>query len=261
MVALSADAIQQPEAACIVEASRMHGVAAQLVVRELVLRNGQRGMIYGTPDGGFEVGLMRIPGAALPALRARGISRDALAWDNCLNIQVAAEMLRVRIEQEGERAAQAAPPAPAAPGFRMLPAQGAAAGGTRRGQCVDAASRRYGVHPQLILAVLKTEGGTVGAISQNTNGSYDMGPMQINSIHLPELARLGVTREQVINDECTNIFVGTYKLRQAIDGGTDFWTGVSRYHSRTPSKGRKYLARVARNLREIVAATVVGAAR
>lgn len=267
MAELSADVAHQPTAACIVEASKAHGVDPQTVARELVLRNGQRGMIYSTPDGGFEVGLMRIPSAALPALKARGVTQNDLAWNNCLNIQVATEMLRVRIDQQGRLAAQATfPTPPATTALRMLPAPEDASraitanAGTRQ-QCVSAASQRYGVHPQLIQAVMRTEGGTTGKISRNTNGSYDMGLMQINSIHLPELAKMGITRDQVINDECTNIFVGTYKLRQAIDGGADFWTGVARYHSKTPSKARKYLARVAKHLREIVAGSVVGSAR
>lgn len=263
MDALPVEALQQPLAACIVQAGNTYGVEPKNLAREMVLRNGQRGMIYSTPDGGFEVGLMRIPSTAMPVLKSRGISQNDLAWNNCLNIQVAAEMLRVRIEQQGRIATQAAfPAAPATVELRMLPApenasRGVVPVGASRLECVASASRRYGVHPQLIQAVMKTEGGTTGQVSRNSNGSYDMGLMQINSIHLPELTRMGLTREQVINDECTNILVGTYKLRQAIDSGTDFWTGVSRYHSKTPSKARRYLARVAKNLREIVASAVV----
>lgn len=256
------------QAACIVQASQAYGVDAMAIGRELVLRDGRRGMIYSTPDGGFEIGVMRIPATALPALGARGITRDKLAWDDCVNIQVGAQMLRLRIEQAGQvaTAQNQVQPTPASPPvvMRMLPdsaadvvpaaAPVASMSGTRM-QCVEAASRRYGVHPHLIQAVIKTEGGTTGKISRNTNGSYDMGVMQINSIHLPELARMGITREKVIGDECTNIFVGTFKLREAIDGGADFWHGVSRYHSRTPSKGQVYLAKVAANLRQIIAAT------
>ena len=266
---MSADGLPPPTAACIVQAAQTHGLDPQVVGRELALRNGQRGMIYSTPEGGFEVGLMRIPSAALPVLRARGISQDTLAWDNCLNVHVAAEMLSVRIQQQGRshvRSAAAAAVEPAMPpgsGLRMLPVAQEAPrpltqpGGSRQ-QCVEAASSRYGVHPHVILAVMKTEGGTTGQVSRNTNGTYDMGLMQINSIHLPELAAMGITREQVIGNECTNIFVGTYKLRQAIDGGSEFWTGVSRYHSKTPSKGRKYLAKVVENLRHVTAAAASG---
>lgn len=262
MDALPADT---PPAVCIEQASREQGVDARTIARELVLRNGQRGMIYSTPDGGIEVGVMRIPGNVLPLLKTKGITQNVLAWDNCLNISVGVQMLRARLDLHRPKNTSPVETTPAmATAMRMLPEAPVAAprpgsDNASRHQCIAAAAQRYAVHPQLIQAVIKTEGGTTGRISRNTNGSYDMGLMQINSIHLPELAKLGITREQVIGDECVNIFVGTYKLRQAIDGGSDFWTGVSRYHSKTPHLGRRYLRRVAENLRQILATSAGGA--
>ena len=54
--------------------------------------------------------------------------------------------------------------------------------------CIFTAAQTYSVPPTVILGVLNVEGGKVGMASSNTNGTYDLGPMQINTIWVPELA-------------------------------------------------------------------------
>lgn len=268
---MASTAIDMPQqAACIAQAAQEAGVDQARLTREIKLRDGRRGILYGIP-GGYEIGVMRIPSSVLPALVPRGITASELAWNDCTNIRIGAQMLHVRLQQQPAEAAPvtvaatpaAAPVAPQA--MRMLPVDAstpapappppvaASLPASSRTQCVDSAARRFNVNPQLILAVMRTEGGTTGKVTWNKNGSYDMGLMQINSIHLPELAQLGYSRDTLINNGCANIFAGTYKLRQAIDGGQDFWHGVSRYHSKTPEKGAVYLGRVVTNLRQILA--------
>jgi hypothetical protein len=62
-------------------------------------------------------------------------------------------------------------------------------------QCVEEVIQESGIHPDVLFAIMMVEGGTVGedARRQNSNGTYDIGLMQINSIHLPELAKLGIS--------------------------------------------------------------------
>jgi len=123
-----------------------------------------------------------------------------------------------------------------------------------RDACVASAATHYAVPVDLVRAVLRTEGGSVGTVSRNTNGTRDLGPMQINSIHLPELANYGITESALVRDECLNIHVGAFFLRRALDAEPEFWRGVGRYHSATPTFNRAYQLRVWRNLVRLQAA-------
>lgn len=112
-----------------------------------------------------------------------------------------------------------------------------------------AAASTYQVPVPLITSVLEVEGGKVGAYSTNTNGSYDLGPMQINTIWLGTLAeKMGVEEDRIvarlIYDPCFNIGVGTWILSTHIQDTGNFWQGVARYHSRTPHIGQRYAMRV-----------------
>lgn len=122
-----------------------------------------------------------------------------------------------------------------------------------RRACVLGAAQHYGARPDVILAVMRTEGGRTGHISRNTNGTYDMGVMQINSIHLTELAKFGITAQDLIWNECLNIYIGTWFLRSRILERGDLWKGVGDYHSRTPSLNMKYQLKVYKALRTILA--------
>ncbi|MGL4857523.1 lytic transglycosylase domain-containing protein, partial [Plesiomonas sp.] len=53
--------------------------------------------------------------------------------------------------------------------------------------CIAKASQLYSVPGILLKAISQVEGGKKWTISKNSNGSYDLGPMQINTIHLPRL--------------------------------------------------------------------------
>ncbi|MCM3609142.1 lytic transglycosylase domain-containing protein [Cupriavidus pauculus] len=120
-----------------------------------------------------------------------------------------------------------------------------------REACIAQAVAHYQPHPDLLRAVIAAEGGTTGKIRRNDNGSFDMGLMQINSVHLPELARFGITQDMLVNNECLNIMIGAYYLQKNILTGRDFWHGVGSYHSKTPEKNTAYQYRVWENLQRI----------
>lgn len=120
--------------------------------------------------------------------------------------------------------------------------------------CVVAAGRKFGVHTDLIRAVMKTEGGRNGLKVKNKNGSYDLGIMQINTIHLPELKLYGITEKQLLNDACVNIAVGAWMLSKHIkgfDNADEFWTRVGNYNSKTPKYNSVYKQKVWVNLLKI----------
>ncbi len=85
----------------------------------------------------------------------------------------------------------------------------------------------------LIIAVLSTEGGKNGDAIPNTNGTFDYGPMQINSIWLKKIAKYGYTKEMIQYNPCINVSVGAWILGQAIADGGSLWNGIGNYHSHT----------------------------
>lgn len=115
--------------------------------------------------------------------------------------------------------------------------------------CIFMAAQTYQVPPDVLLSIMHVEGGKVGQQVKNTNGSYDLGPMQINTLWLPELAEYWrVPRKTawqwVRDDGCINVGVGAWILRQKIDSAGSVNLGIAHYHSRTPHLGSKYKAKV-----------------
>ncbi|MDR0549563.1 MAG: lytic transglycosylase domain-containing protein [Deltaproteobacteria bacterium] len=111
--------------------------------------------------------------------------------------------------------------------------------------CLKKASRRFEVPLELALGVLATEGGQVGRVNFNKTGTYDLGPMQINSTWLPILAELGVRPKDVRDNGCANVAIGVWILRLNYLETKDKEKALAYYHSRNPKKGRAY-ARVAK---------------
>ena len=115
--------------------------------------------------------------------------------------------------------------------------------------CLMLASQTYSVPPAVLVGIYKAEGGKVGQQVLNTNGSYDLGPMQINTIWMPDLAkRWGVSeataKKWVRDDACTNVGVAAWILKGHLDETGSLAKAISHYHSRTPRHGKKYKARV-----------------
>ncbi|MGL5126918.1 MAG: lytic transglycosylase domain-containing protein [Aeromonas popoffii] len=111
-------------------------------------------------------------------------------------------------------------------------------------ECVSTASVTYGVPELVIRAILKQEAGLVGTMSRNSNGSYDLGPMQINTINLGLISKKYpfLDWRHITYNPCINIMVGTWFLQQKIQNrGGVIWEGVGDYHSVTPSKRSVYL--------------------
>lgn len=116
--------------------------------------------------------------------------------------------------------------------------------------CIDAAADVYRLPPAVLVILLDVEGGLLGAVSQNTNGTVDIGPMQVNQIWLPQVAAHWHATESnayraLRDDFCANVEAGAWILRQNLDEAHgDFWQGVGTYHSHDPRRKATYLQAV-----------------
>jgi soluble lytic murein transglycosylase-like protein len=115
-------------------------------------------------------------------------------------------------------------------------------------RCVSAAAQASGVPPILVLAILWVEGGHIGFVHRNRNGTYDLGPMQINTIWLPAMERAGLTPRELIYDGCASVLAGSMILRFYANQTGSLIQATGNYHSRTPGLSAKYLLRISRFL-------------
>jgi soluble lytic murein transglycosylase-like protein len=105
--------------------------------------------------------------------------------------------------------------------------------------------------------ILEVESGRVGRVSKNPGGSYDMGPMQINSFWLPILAGLGLGERAVTDHGCVNLAVGAWILRSHLERTGSLARAISEYHSPNPRLGRRYLLAALSRLGRLDGAAVV----
>jgi hypothetical protein len=113
-------------------------------------------------------------------------------------------------------------------------------------ECINHAAVIYQVPASMIISVLKTEGGKNGASNRNKNGTFDYGPMQINSMWLSKIEPYGYKQKDIQYNPCVNVEVGAWILRQGIFDGKDYWNGVGNYHSHTQNLNQHYYFKVYR---------------
>lgn len=117
------------------------------------------------------------------------------------------------------------------------------------------AAQTYSVPPAVMVGIHQVEGGKVGqAVGPNDNGSYDLGPMQINTIWIPTLAeKWGVSEDTALrwvrDDPCTNMGVSAWILRTHLNEAGSLSRAIAHYHSRTPKFGHPYKGRVVKAMR------------
>ncbi|WP_321951702.1 lytic transglycosylase domain-containing protein [Paraburkholderia bannensis] len=118
--------------------------------------------------------------------------------------------------------------------------------------CFDEAATYQHVNPTVLRAIAWLEShNQPDSVHTNKNGSVDYGVMQINSIHLPELARYGVDRQTLL-EPCKNVYIAAWQLRRQVLKYGDTWAAIGAYHSETPALRDRYAAQVARILRRWV---------
>ncbi|MCY1270179.1 hypothetical protein D9M69_233100 [compost metagenome] len=107
--------------------------------------------------------------------------------------------------------------------------------------CSIMAAVKYELPVNIVLAVSGQESGKPGQWVRNSNGTYDVGPMQFNTAYLRELSRYGITPEDVEKGGCYPYDLAAWRIRGHVrnDSG-DLWTRVANYHSRTPAINARY---------------------
>ncbi|MBR8403158.1 transglycosylase SLT domain-containing protein [Burkholderia cenocepacia] len=116
--------------------------------------------------------------------------------------------------------------------------------GVARADCLDDAAAFQHVSVSLMRGIAQVESGmNPNAVNTNTNGTVDIGLMQINSTWLPTLAREGITRESLF-DACTNAYVGAWILSQNIHQLGPNWNAIGAYNSASPDKRLAYARKV-----------------
>ncbi|KVN48787.1 lytic transglycosylase [Burkholderia territorii] len=110
--------------------------------------------------------------------------------------------------------------------------------------CLDDAANYWSVPTSLARAIAMQESGMrAHVVSKNTNGSRDIGLMQINSSWLPRLKQYGISEEDLL-DGCKNAYVGTWIMAQNIAQLGYNWTAIGAYNAVTPSKRDAYARKI-----------------
>ena len=103
------------------------------------------------------------------------------------------------------------------------------------------------------------EGGSVGTIHQDANGTADLGLMQVNTIWIPALAARArltpqETETRLVNDACFNIAASALILRTYLaETNNALLPAIGDYHSHTPALNTAYSALAERKAQELFA--------
>lgn len=104
--------------------------------------------------------------------------------------------------------------------------------GSVSANCWVEAGSRNSIEPELLYAIALVESGLKpNAVNHNTNGSRDIGLMQINSVHLPRLQGRGITEQRLLDEPCLAIDVGASILAEFIERHGYNWTAVGAYNA------------------------------
>ena len=106
-----------------------------------------------------------------------------------------------------------------------------------KAECWNEAAAMYGHDPYLLKAIgWKESRGHVGAVgSLLKDGNRALGLMQINTIHLPRLNKLGIHRSDLF-DACTSQKVGAWVLADCLKKKGDIWVAVGCYYGGPASR-------------------------
>ncbi|KAI3611800.1 Soluble lytic murein transglycosylase (plasmid) [Cupriavidus necator H850] len=130
----------------------------------------------------------------------------------------------------------------------LCAATSALVSGNAHADCMDDAAAYHQLSALLLRTIARHESGMrANAVNRNTNGTEDIGLMQINSVHLPRLARYGITRAKLF-EPCVSAYVGAWILRDCLDRVGATWAGVGCYNAGAHDKRMRYANRIYQTL-------------
>jgi hypothetical protein len=113
--------------------------------------------------------------------------------------------------------------------------------------CFDEAAAQHGLSPRLLRSIAMVESGCrPSAVHVNTNGSTDLGMMQVNSSWI---GRLGLDTGRLLRDPCYNVMTGAGILRQCVDRYGYTWEAVGCYNASSRDKRVDYSWKILRALK------------
>jgi hypothetical protein len=117
-------------------------------------------------------------------------------------------------------------------------------------ECMVLAAQLYALPPRVLPSIQAVEGGQVGMTHPNSDGSADLGLMQVNTRWLKPLAKFTnlpeeTVRQRLIDEPCFNIGAAGAIMRTYLnEAHGDLLRAVAYYHSHTPVRGTDYRIRV-----------------
>lgn len=121
------------------------------------------------------------------------------------------------------------------------------------GQCIRHAASGRAWLERTLWGLRDQEAGWIGAEVPNTNGTHDLGPMQINSWWIPRLSALTgrppeIVRVWLIRDACFNVQAARWIFLTELRANRNYWKAIGAYHSPTPWRQRDYARAVSRKV-------------
>lgn len=116
--------------------------------------------------------------------------------------------------------------------------------------CMASVAAFYHLPPRVLPSIQAVEGGAIGVVHRNANGSQDLGVMQVNTRWLESLARVAHltpvhVRVRLIYDECFNVAAAGAIMRSYLnETAGDLMLAVGDYHSHTPTLNQDYQDKV-----------------
>ena len=116
--------------------------------------------------------------------------------------------------------------------------------------CMSLVAHLYALPPRVLPSIQAVEGGRPGTIHRNTDGSADLGVMQVNTLWVPALVRYTRTdaetvRRRLLGEPCYNIAAAGAIMRTYLDEARgDLMRAVGDYHSHTAALNRLYQGEV-----------------
>jgi soluble lytic murein transglycosylase-like protein len=127
-------------------------------------------------------------------------------------------------------------------------------GDTSTSLCFGPVAARSGIPEVLLRAIAKIESNNrADAVHSDSDGTYDVGVMQVNSSHLPQLeSEFHITERILLERPCVNIAVGARILGGFLRRYGSTWRAVGSYGAGTAATKEKarlqYAGLVARAL-------------
>ena len=121
-------------------------------------------------------------------------------------------------------------------------------------ECSVLAANHYRIPPLVLLAVAELEGGKPGGKVRNSNGTYDYGTMQINTVSLLDLQKYGIREHHVLAKGCYPYLLAAWRISGHLQNDEgDIWQRAANYHSKTPYYNSIYRAKLIRRAAKIAA--------